>query len=175
MRLLTKDQAELAISLVKPAILNAMDQGLTKRKALHIVTFWRPEQFFMVKTKDGLGFPLFEECILAEDSIRIDPWSADYGAIARSKGEITWRTGLDSDVVHMQAPHLLRESDTQYWGSCIINGAGTACSGVQPYWDRMFSRWTTQAMIGICMHERATRVDGKENVDFLNGRSARLK
>lgn len=168
MRILTKEIAKLAISLTKPAILETMNQGLTKRKALHIVTFWRPESF-------GVRSELFDECVLAEYSIRIDPWSANYAEIARSKAQIAWRTGLDTDIVQLQSPHMLEDSDTQYWGSCIVDGVGTACSGVQPYWDRMFSRWNTQAMIGLCTHDRALRVDGKEGVDFLDGRSARVK
>ncbi|CAB3934004.1 hypothetical protein QEP16_08540 [Achromobacter insolitus] len=78
----------------------------------------------------------FAGAILYEESIG-DPekWDADYGAYARGKARLSWRTGRSSHEVLALQPHLLHAKDTQVWGSVAIDGIVVAVSGANPWFD----------------------------------------
>lgn len=65
-------------------------------------------------------------------------WENDYEDIAISKAEKSIRTGRNSAEL---APHYLLDSDTVFWGSVVLDDIVVACSGVEPYYDEMFSMW----------------------------------
>lgn len=120
----SKEIARYAINHAKPFIQKLIDEGITKRKDLHIV----------VGNSDGK--------ILADESFgNPDLWEHPYNKIAQSKFEITVRTGQPTRIIQQITPELVGEpGDTFYWGSWIDGGIVVACSGVQPYWDEAFSK-----------------------------------
>jgi hypothetical protein len=82
----------------------------------------------------------FEEAVLYEYSIPgSESWDADYGAFARDKARLSWRTGMASQ--HMQSchPHRLRRDDTLLGGSAVIDGIVVAVSGANPWFDEAFA------------------------------------
>ncbi|MFY0477256.1 hypothetical protein [Achromobacter marplatensis] len=82
----------------------------------------------------------FANAILYEESIG-DPadWDADYGAFARGKARLSWRTGLSSHEVLALKPHLLHAKDLPVWGSVCIDGIVVAVSGANPWYDEAFA------------------------------------
>ncbi|OCZ81142.1 hypothetical protein A9G00_05595 [Achromobacter xylosoxidans] len=82
----------------------------------------------------------FASAILYEESVG-DPrrWDADYGAFARGKARLSWRTGLSSHEVLMLRPHLLQAKDAPVWGSVCIDGIVVAASGANPWFDEAFA------------------------------------
>lgn len=70
-------------------------------------------------------------------------WENDYEDIAISKAEKSVRTGKSSAEL---APHYLLDSDTVFWGSVVLDDIVVACSGVEPYYDEMFSMWIAAAV-----------------------------
>ncbi|CAB3700018.1 hypothetical protein SB816_08155 [Achromobacter sp. SIMBA_011] len=82
----------------------------------------------------------FSQAILYEQSVG-DPnrWDADYGAFARGKARLSWRTGLSSHEVVVARPHLLQAKDTPVWGSVSVDGIVVAVSGANPWFDEAFA------------------------------------
>lgn len=72
-----------------------------------------------------------------------EAWESDYMRIALSKAEKSARTGKGSAEL---APHYLLDGDTVFSGSVVLDDIVVACSGVEPYYDEMFSMWIAAAM-----------------------------
>ena len=70
-------------------------------------------------------------------------WEHDYEKIALSKASKSARTGRGSAEL---PPHYLLDGDTVYWGSVVLDDIVVACSGVEPYYDEMFSMWIAAAI-----------------------------
>lgn len=82
----------------------------------------------------------FEEAILYEHAVGDrTQWDADYGAFARAKALMAWRTGLDGHLVHELRPQLLAAGDTVLWGSVALDGIVVGVSGAQPWYDEAFA------------------------------------
>ncbi|WP_233564510.1 hypothetical protein [Achromobacter sp. K91] len=99
--------------------------------------------FFHVVIMNPLARPEacdFASAILYEESVG-DPreWDADYGAYARGKARLSWRTGRSSHDVLALQPHLLHAKDTRVWGSVAIDGIVVAVSGANPWFDEAFA------------------------------------
>lgn len=82
----------------------------------------------------------FASAILYEESVG-DPqrWDADYGAFARGKARLSWRTGMSSHEVVVARPHLLQAKDSMVWGSVCVDGIVVAVSGANPWFDEAFA------------------------------------
>lgn len=124
--------AEAAVQMSLPLITEAM-----KRKEVG------ESGFLYLVIMDPLRTPAnstFEEAILYEYSIG-DPatWDADYGAFARAKAHVAWKSGMDSHLVQELRPHLLSAGDTVLWGSIVLDGIVVAASGANPWYDEAFS------------------------------------
>jgi hypothetical protein len=70
-------------------------------------------------------------------------WEHDYKEIALSKADKSVRTGKGSAEL---PPHYLLDGDTVFWGSVVLDDIVVACSGVEPYYDEMFSMWIAAAI-----------------------------
>ncbi len=154
--LLTKIVARKAVDLVRPAILSAMESGLLKRKDFHVVIMdpcIRPWEV----TDPSLA-------ILHEESFgnRMQ-WELDFQKIARGKAFLSWRTGIPTHLIRETMPHLLAAGDTIFYGSAVHHGIVVAASGVQPWFDEMFSGWTADACRALCIGEMQEKVlkDGR--------------
>jgi hypothetical protein len=93
-------------------------------------------------------------------------WTADYDKIARSKATQLWY-GRNDDGHTDVMPHLLLPGDTIYWGGVKRKGIVVACSGVQPYFDRMFSGVIADVLIAYAYHQFESSVKTGQSVDFL--------
>lgn len=85
--------------------------------------------------------------------------------IARCKALQRWTDRNDgrTDII----PHLLYQGDTPYWGSVKRDEIVVACSGVQPYIDRLISSMVADLLIAMAYEAWKVSTDRKEEVDFL--------
>jgi len=144
--IVTARLVEAAFAIVEPTILLMMEAGQVKRRSFHIVV---P----VPRTAPSYS-------ILYEKSIgKKEEWEASFDEIARSKSAITWRTGLSSSYIAHCAPHLLEMNDTIFWGSDILDELVTAGSGVEPYYDEMFSGMNNLAIRALCKHRHTSDVN----------------
>jgi len=85
----------------------------------------------------------FDDCVVCEYSRNVDEaaeFNGPENRIARSKAEISWRTGLTTRDVVSNHPEYLREGDAIYPGSTVQNGLIVAISGFPPdQWDEALS------------------------------------
>jgi hypothetical protein len=127
-----RSTAEKAVHLTLPMINAAMENGEAGESGF----------LYIVIMKPGYG-PLtssFDEAILYEHAIGDrTKWDADYGAFARAKAKVAWKTGLDGHVVQELKPHLLAEGDTVLWGSIVLDGIVVGVSGANPWYDEAFA------------------------------------
>jgi len=127
-----REAAAEAVRLVMPMIERAMtDPRVGESGFLHIV-------IMDPAARPGVDAP--EQAILYEESVGDRAaWDADYGAYARAKAAISWRTGLDSHIVCETRPHLLRPADGTVWGSVCVEGIVVGVSGANPWYDEAFA------------------------------------
>lgn len=124
--------AEKAIGLVMPMI----DAAMATREAgesgfLYIV---------IMKPGTSAADSRFEDAILHEHAVGDkSKWDADYGAFARAKARVAWKTGLDTHVVSQLKPHLLEAGDTVLSGGIVIDDIVVAVSGADPWYDELFA------------------------------------
>lgn len=154
--------AKQAFELVKPVIREMMDQGKVKRRDFHIV---------IAAPRTAPRFFILHEESIGEKA----KWEAPFDEIARSKAEISWRTGKSSSYIQHCAPHLLTLDDTIYWGSDVLDELVTAGSGVEPYYDELFSGMTNLAIRAMCKHYQITHSASQRERgnNFFNGTKKR--
>lgn len=127
-----RDAAQEAVQLARPMLEAALSNARVGESGfLHVV---------VMNPLAHPGSCEFADAILYEESIG-DPagWDADYGAYARGKARVSWRTGLGTHEVMALRPHLLRARDTQVWGSVCLDGIVVAVSGANPWFDEAFA------------------------------------
>jgi len=74
-------------------------------------------------------------------------WEHLYDHIAKCKALQRW-TGRNDGQAGVN-PHLLFPGDTPYWGSVKRHGIVVACSGVQPWVDRLIAGITADVIIAL--------------------------
>ncbi|MFZ2484670.1 MAG: hypothetical protein WAW81_01880 [Minisyncoccia bacterium] len=87
------------------------------------------------------------------------PWKFD--EIARSKALQLWHDRLDV------MPHLLSPGDTPFWGGVKRHGIVVACSGVQPWFDKMISGMVADTCVALAQDCWENSQDKKDDVCFL--------
>ena len=82
----------------------------------------------------------FQDAILYEHAVGdTSKWDADYGMYARGKAEVSWRTGVDSDIARQCKPYLLAEGDSTLCGGVVLHDMVVAVSGADPWFDEAFA------------------------------------
>lgn len=82
----------------------------------------------------------FNDAVLYEHAVGDRTrWDANYGAFARAKAELSWRSGMDSHLVQQSRPHLLAEGDSLLWGGVVVHDIVVAVSGADPWFDEAFA------------------------------------
>jgi hypothetical protein len=161
--LLTAEMAKKAVDMARPAILAAMESGMFKRKALHIVVMNPATRPWQVENE--------EDAILYEESFG-DPatWETHYDEIARAKAIESWRYDLPTHVIRETMPYLLQanedRSDTMYWGSAYLLGLVVAGSGVQPCYDEWSGYMVAAGCRALCIEKMQKMLENKER-DFV--------
>lgn len=104
----------------------------------------------------------FEDAILYEHACG-DPaqWDADYAAFARAKARLAWRTGMNTQQVQTQAPHLLRPGDTLLSGNVCLNGIVVAASGAFPWFDEAFAGTVAHCLQALAREARAAEAENR--------------
>lgn len=103
----------------------------------------------------------FETAILYEYAVG-DPatWDADYGAFARGKAQLSWRTGMDSHLVQTVYPHRLQKGDSTLWGTACLDGYVVAASGAHPWYDEAFAATVAACLRAIVKGRAHTEARG---------------
>ena len=162
---LTKIIAVEAVNHVLEVVNKFHDMGLLKRAMCHIVVL--VPSMKDDKDTDYSGYPNYpiEPKLLYEASLDNPAnWPHKFDSIARCKALQLWHDRNDDRTDCM--PHLLFPGDTHYWGGVKRHGIVVACSGFQPYFDKMFSGMVADMCIGLAYNEWAKiRADFKD--DFL--------
>jgi hypothetical protein len=147
---LTREIAARAVELAGPMLRAAAHDGAVNQSGV----------LYLVVT-DPLRGPQacasFEEAILHEQGFGRPPseWDADYAGFARAKARLSWQTGLDSHVVQVLQPHLLRRDDTALWGSVNLDGIVVGVSGNEAAYDEAFAGAVAMLARALSRQERA--------------------
>lgn len=149
--LLTKAVVKDAIDFVVAGIIiPAMNTGLVHRQHLSIIAG--------NINGDVLGI---------RDIGRDSGWEHPYDEIAKSKFDITARTGKPTQVIQELEPELAGfPGDTVYWGSWIDGGIIVACSGVRPWYDLAFSKCIVALIRANIIEKRQAMLGKLGKVDF---------
>jgi hypothetical protein len=128
-----REAAVQAVQLARPMLENSLSiKSVGESGFLHIV---------IMNPLATPGDCDFANAILYEESIgNPEEWDADYGAYARGKARLTWRTGLSTHEILALKPHLLHAKDAPVWGSVCQDGIVVAVSGANPWFDEAFAR-----------------------------------
>lgn len=134
---LTKGLVESAVRIVIPSIEGVLGSHYTgsERNSLHLVVL-----------KPGTEEILYE-CAFGADK---STWKRPFDDIARAKARFCQRTGMVGRNARMDAPWLYESGDTRFVGGVIENGLAVAASGLQDYFDEMFSWMVLGAIQGLC-------------------------
>jgi hypothetical protein len=151
--ILTPGLVQEALQMVMPFIETTL-VNRAKRQHLaivvtgtHALVEYDPEKSF----KDNC-------LVVTSIGLKID-WEHDYEEIALSKAMKSVRTGAPTSDI---PPHYLLDEDTVFWGSDVLEDIVTACSGVEPYYDEMFSCWINAAIRALCKKKFAELPSGTE-------------
>lgn len=89
----------------------------------------------------------------------------DFANIAQCKALQAWHGRSDGGSDNLA--HTLFPGDTPFWGSVYRELIATACSGVQPHYDRMIASMTTDMCIAIARGEKELWMKAHPRFDFL--------
>lgn len=152
---ITPDTARQAVALAAPMLEEARaDRDVVGSGFLYVV--------IMDPARSPAGCA-FEDAVLYEHAVG-DPsrWDADYAAFARAKAKLSWRTGLDGDVVQACQPHRLRSGDTLLRGAVCLDGIVVAVSGAFPAFDEAFAGSVALCLRALARHAREAEPGGTE-------------
>ncbi len=92
-------------------------------------------------------------------------WTAKYDEVARCKALQLWHERNDggTDI----KPHLLFPGDTRYYGGVKRDGIVVACSGVQPWFDRMIAGLIADTCIALAYDGWMRSLEFENKLDFL--------
>ena len=169
-KFLTKEMAESATNFVLDSIFQNLpaNKGMLrellspKRDQCHIVILVPGMQ------DDRRGYPHFpiEPVVLYEHSKQNgERFEHPFDLIARCKALQLWDNRND-DRTDCQ-PHLLFQNDTPYWGGVKRRGIVVACSGVQPWIDKLVSGMIADLLVAMAHAAWVQSGDQMSGVSFL--------
>ena len=103
--------------------------------------------------------------VFYEHSFGKEEWTHKFDDIARCKALQLWHERND-DRTDCR-PLLLFPGDTPFWGGVKRHGIVVACSGVQPWFDKMISGMVADMIDAYAYNEWMESEDRKNAVDFL--------
>ena len=174
-KFLTANMAKSAVDFVHGVVSGIMPAGFSpKRKACHIVVLVpemeataqgaSPQVQIIYKYPDYPVRPI----VLFEKSFgdKKKEWTADYADIARCKAFKLWHGHNDgrTDIL----PHLMYHGDCPFWGGVKRDGIVVACSGVEPWFDRMIAGMVADMLVAGAYHAWMKSDDKKFDRDNLS-------
>ena len=162
-KFLTEDIAKQAIGIVTEPLFGDGSQFPVNHRVAHIVVLV-PARRYLPGTDLRI---VTQPSVLYEHSIRqvAEAWRWPFDEIARSKAYQLWEDRNDGGTDIM--PHLLYQSEAPYWGGVKRHGIVVACSGVQPWFDRMISGMVADMVVALAYNEWQMSADRKEDVCFI--------
>lgn len=157
-KFLTPELAQEAIDRVLNAMMPDLLGGRFKHPKCHIVVL--VPVMLDESAEDYPNYPNMplRPHVLREHSLgKEDGWQYDYANIAKCKGLQRWQDRNDDRTDCM--PHLLFAGDTPFWGAVKRHGIVVACSGVQPYFDKMIAGMVADMIIALAYHAWMTSAD----------------
>lgn len=141
----------------------ALSMGRLKRSTLHIVMLV-PKMYY-----DSRMYPNhpLEPHLLAEYTHGDrSTWKHDFADIAKCKALQLWHERSDGGTD--STAHLLFPGDTPFWGGVRRDGIVVACSGVQPWFDRMISGMVADAYIACAHDDKVAWLEANPDEDYLD-------
>lgn len=131
--LIDRRVAQAAVAMSLPLMTEAMKHKEVGESGFLYVVVMNPAL--------GPAQASFDDAILYENAALGDraKWDADYGAFARAKAKVAWKSGRDSHAVQELQPYLLQQGDTVLWGSVVVDGIVVGVSGANPWYDEAFA------------------------------------
>ncbi len=162
-KFLTREVANLAVNAVLRMVMEPPGAVIfnPKRRQCYIVVL-------VPSISHDSKWPnyLVEALVLYEHSVGMQSeWEHPFDEIARRKAAQLWQGRNDDRTDSM--PHLLVHNDTPFWGGVKRNGIVVACSGVQPWLDKMIAGMVADACIALAYEEWIASEDRAKGVDFL--------
>jgi hypothetical protein len=155
--LVDRDIAMRAVALSLPSIAAAMDSREAGASGFLYIVVMRPGV--------APGALAFKDAILYEHAVGDrTAWDADYGEFARAKAELSWRTGLDSQVVQQLKPHLLAHGDSLLSGAVVFEDIVVAVSGADPWYDEAFAGGIAM-LVRALAKKKVAECSGKPRLD----------
>lgn len=148
---LTELVCNRAFAIVEPTMLAAMEKGVVNRS-----------QGFMVVCDPRITYADIRPGVMFENYVPLffdqfgdsTEWDYPFDEIALAKAKASWKTGLPSHRIQQEAPYLFEPWMAKYGGSAVGEGGlVVAFSGVEEYFDQMFSEMMLAAIKGVCLHE----------------------
>jgi hypothetical protein len=174
---LTEELCVEALDIVRPSIAHAMNSGVVKREQGWLVVLnpripQEPKYMLNIGQHDNPKREVpFDELVLFDCGWDLPKnWDHPYDAVARAKAFASWKTGLPAHRIQQEAPYLYEEGWTKYGGSAVGEGGlVVAFSGVEEYFDQMFSEMMVAAIKGVCLHKMhgPEGVIANEDITFL--------
>jgi len=164
---LTREVAKTVVEMVLNGFMfpDKMDRILS-RKMCHIVVLAPSvEDARKASYPDWPNYPVTPICIF-ETSISKEVWPHEFDVIARCKAQQLWQ-GQNIDGNTDSIPHLLFPDNTPYWGGVKRHGIVVACSGIQPYFDQMFSGMIADGIKAFARFNFENSDDKKKGRNFL--------
>ncbi|OGI87704.1 hypothetical protein A2995_01340 [Candidatus Nomurabacteria bacterium RIFCSPLOWO2_01_FULL_33_24] len=163
-KFLTEKIAKKAIMMVKEFFLKNSSQFLI---------IWRGDMHIIVMVPslvdDNRQYPDYylEPIVLCEESFgKKKEWRHRFDEIAQCKALQLWHQRNNG---HLTTPvHLLFPDDTPYYGGVDREGIVVACSGLQPYFDKMISGMVADLCIALAHDDWEKSEDKAKGNDFLS-------
>ncbi len=158
-KFLTRGVAESAIVAAVDMTFRAIP---VKREMLHVVVLVPAMDFV---SDSWPNYPLKPHCIAQMSFGDKAQWPHKFDEIAQCKSLQLWhdRNNGGTDIM----PHLLILDDTPFWGGVKRDGIVVACSGVQPWFDRMISGITADICIARAYDEKMKWAEKNPDADFV--------
>lgn len=100
------------------------------------------------------GAAAFDEAVLLEHSIgERARWDADYAGFARAKARLSWRHGMDGQLLLTRFAHRLATGDSLLRGGVCLEGIVVGVSGAEPWYDEAFG-----LVLAVCLRAEVQRL-----------------
>jgi len=107
------------------------------------------------------AYPLYQKSVGNKSK-----WEYPYDEIAMCKALQLWTDRNDDRTAPI--PHLLFPGDTPFWGGVKRRGFVVTCSGVQPWFDKMISGFTSDGIVALAHDAFINDKEVQEGVNFLS-------
>ena len=164
---ITKEVAERAVEFAFDAVMrDSSFNQLLKRNQCHVVVIVPGMED--AREKDYPDYPDYplHPIVLFERSLDPAGWEHPYDNIARCKALQLWTDRNDDRTAPI--PHLLFPGDTPYWGGVKRRGIVVACSGVQPWFDKMISGIVADVIVALAHNAYENDEERKAGVNILS-------